>query len=276
MNRFEGQNRELAGLRKELEEANRNVANIRELKIRRDETIMTLREENSALKDQLREASKALESSTIPEVSELARLRREKAEAEAAMDRAVKQAETAQNLNGYLQDQYRTASDQAVELAEQNEYLESKTKDLERKASGEAVRLQQATTENKQKMAVTEVSRLRVELKNVKAVLAKKEDELKAKRGGIGTRAGSVPRSPRVGPASRAASPIPDRRIETLRNNTLYVLSHLIPTSTLSTRLVFCFMASSIRFDNLSLSSHHLFHFESCPSIIHFIFRKTS
>jgi hypothetical protein len=223
MNRFEGQNRELESLRRELEEANEKIANIRELKMRRDETIITLKEENRALKDQLQEASKALENSSIPEVSELARIRREKEEAETAMDRAVKNAESAQKLTGYLQDQYRAASDRAIEVVEQNEILEAKVKDLERKASGEAVRLQQASTDTKQQMAMTEVSRLRVELKNVKTVLAKKEEELKTKRGGIGTRAGSVPRSPRVGPASRAASPIPDRRIETLRNNTLYV-----------------------------------------------------
>lgn len=225
MDRFEVQTRELEGLRRELEEAKKNIDDILDLKSRRDETIVVLKDENRALKTQLQEAFKTLEGNVIPEIAELARLRREKAEAEEAADKAAKQAAAAQNLSSYLQDGYRKASDHALEVGEQNDILGAKVKELERIASGEANHLQKATISNRDEMTIIELRRLRVELKNTKAVLTKKEEELKSKRGGIGTRAGSVPRSPRVGPSSRATSPIPDRRIENLRNNTLYVSS---------------------------------------------------
>jgi hypothetical protein len=220
MNRFEDQNRKLIEVQAQLEKATKDLEDSNERRVRREEFVANLKEENSKLKDDLKAARLSLETGDIPEVAELERLRREKEEAEKVKQKAEKDLTNEREMSGYLQAEYMKASTVAMELRSSNDELQSKVASLEVKANGEAARLKQLGMDNQTKSAFREIDRLKAELKTREALLARKEEELKVKRSGIGTRAGSVPRSPRVGPInSRAASPIPDRRIENLKNS---------------------------------------------------------
>jgi hypothetical protein len=227
MNRFEEQNFLIRNLQNQLEEARSTLVDNQNLRQRREETIASLKEENGALKVQLTETRLALENSVIPEVAELERLRREKEEAVSARIKAESEMARNQSLGDYLKDEYNTASTRAMELAAENEDLQIQVASLSKKANGEAVRLKQINLDIQAKMAMREVDKLKLDLKNVNQILQRKEEELKTKRSGVGTRGGSVPRSPRVGPSSRGGSPIPDRRIEAVKNNlSLYVYTY--------------------------------------------------
>jgi Class II histone deacetylase complex subunits 2 and 3 len=220
MNRFEDQSRKLIEVQGQLEKVTKDLEDANERRVRREEFVTKLKDENLKLKEDLKVARLALESSEIPEVSELERLRREKEEAEKAKQKAEKDLKMEQEMSGYLRTEYMKASTLAMELRNSNDELLAKISNLEVKANGEAARLKQLGMDQQTKSAFREIDRLKAELKNRETLLARKEEELKVKRSGIGTRAGSVPRSPRVGPTnSRAASPIPDRRIENLKNS---------------------------------------------------------
>lgn len=230
MNRFEEQSRKLLEVQGQLQKTTKDLEDAGERRTRREEFITKLKDESRQLKDDLQAARLALESSEIPEIAELERLRREKDEAEKAKQKAVKDLANERETGEYLRSQYMTASNAASELRSSNEDLQSMVSGLEVRANGEAARLKQLGMDNQTKSAFRELDRLKAELKTRDALLARKEEEIKVKRSGISTRAGSVPRSPRVGPTnSRAASPIPDRRIENLKNNNLYVSNPLSP-----------------------------------------------
>ena len=222
MNRFEAQSFKMRSVEKQLEEAKKALEDAKEVRLHKDETITALKDESAKLKDELKTARGSLESSTVPEVAELETMRREREEALAAKAKAEQALENEKLLQEYLRKEYSTASTRAMELVRTNDDLQSRVDSLEKKATGEAVRLKKLTMDNQTKTAFVEITRLEVQLKNVQKVLQRKEEELsKSKRTGIGTRAASVPRSPRVGPtvASRGGSPIPDRRVETLKNS---------------------------------------------------------
>jgi hypothetical protein len=222
MNRFEAQSFKMRTMERELEDAKQALEDAKQLRLNKEEIIATLKGDSGKLKDELTTARSSLETSTVPEVAELETMRREKEEAVAAKAKAEQSLENERLLQEYLRKEYSTASTSAMELARANADLQSRVDALEKKATGEAVRLKKLTMDNQTKAAFVEITRLEVQLKNVQTVLQRKEEELsKSKRTGIGTRAASVPRSPRVGPttASRGGSPIPDRRVETLKNS---------------------------------------------------------
>jgi hypothetical protein len=222
MNRFEEQSFKMRSMERQLEEAKKALEDAKEVRLHKDETIANLREASGKIKDELKTARGSLETSAVPDIAELETMRREKEEALAAKAKAEQALENEKLLQEYLRNEYNTASTSAMELARTNDDLQSRVDSLEKKATGEAVRLKKLTMDNQTKTAFIEITRLEVQLKNVQRVLQRKEEELsKTKRTGIGTRAASVPRSPRVGPAvaSRGGSPIPDRRVETLKNS---------------------------------------------------------
>jgi hypothetical protein len=219
MNRFEDQSFKLRGLQTELEDAKTALEDSRTLRQRREETISVLKEENNNLKAQLTEARSALENGLVPEVAELERLRREKEEAELGRQKSEKDLANERSLGSYLRAEYSTASSRAMELGAENEDLLAQVNSLSKKANGEAVRLKQMNLDTQTTMTMREIDRLKLELKNKDQIIKRNQEELQKKRAGVGTRAGSVPRSPRVGPASRGGSPIPDRRIEAVKNN---------------------------------------------------------
>jgi hypothetical protein len=217
--RFEEQTSEKRVLASDLTEAKVGLSILHEQSHARSATIELLKEENRTLRSQLAEARLILETSAIPEIAAMEKLRQEKEKAEEARTKAEKETASQNLLTKYLSEQYAEASTRAAELSQENEEYLSRTKALEKTASGEISRVRQMHQSEQQKRTAAENIHLKQENKNLTVVLQRKEEELRNRKAGIGTRAGSVPRSPRVGPTSRAGSPIPDRRIGVLKNN---------------------------------------------------------
>lgn len=191
-------------------------------------TLNSLRNERSTLKEQLGEARGQLESSSIPEVAEREQLRRERDEALAKLERAQKARETENKESEFFRSQYQEASNQATALSTEVTTLTQQMREFEKLASGERERARKLTLETATNTYKEEVDRLTVQLRDREELIKQKNDEIKAIRGrqGVGTRAGSVPRSPRItggGPGSRGGSPAPSGlghggRLGALRN----------------------------------------------------------
>ncbi|KIW07426.1 uncharacterized protein PV09_02267 [Verruconis gallopava] len=217
--RFEEQTSEKRALAQQLSETKAKLDTAVRQRESRDATIDKLKEENRSLKMQLSEAHNALQASQIPEIADMERLRHEKEQAEIAKKRAEKAAEHVESTIGYVRQQLDEARSRAIELQEQNREYETRIALLERQVNGEISKARQLFLDERSRSESAENLRLRQENRNLQQLLQRKEEELKSRRSGMGTRAGSVPRSPRVGPPSRAGSPIPDRRIGALKNN---------------------------------------------------------
>jgi hypothetical protein len=217
--RFEEQTAEKRVLAKELSEVKAQLETVGRQRETRDKTIDRLKEELRTLKSQLSEAHAALEGSQVPEIAAMEKLRLEKEQAENAKKRAERAAESQESMMGYARQQLEEARSRATELKEQNQEYEARITLLERQANGEISKARQLFLDERSKSESAENLRLKQENRNLQQLLQRKEEELRNRRSGMGTRAGSVPRSPRVGPSSRAGSPIPDRRIGALKNN---------------------------------------------------------
>ncbi|KAI9880921.1 MAG: hypothetical protein M1830_009989 [Pleopsidium flavum] len=171
--------------------------------------IANLKEQQTTLVTELREAQIALESSAIPEIATL-----EKTKAE-ARQLAVDKAQLEKRLASLTKDfeftrqQYQHASTAAAENASALTDLQSEVSALKQQASGEAVRLRQLNISNESQVHLGRAKQLEATLEEREELLRKKEEELREmKRGrGLATRASSAPRSPRLG--SRASSPVP-------------------------------------------------------------------
>jgi DNA repair exonuclease SbcCD ATPase subunit len=217
--RFEEQTAEKRNLLKEISESKVLLETAGRQRESRDATIDKLKEEIRIMRSELGEAHGQLQGSQIPEVAALEKLRQEKEQAETALKRAERDAATQASTMGYVREQLEEARSRAIELQEQNSDFESRFTILERQANGEISKARSLFLDDRSKNESAENLRLKQENRNLQQLLQRKEEELKSRRTGMGTRAGSVPRSPRVGPASRAGSPIPDRRIGALKNN---------------------------------------------------------
>ncbi|QDS68960.1 hypothetical protein FKW77_008792 [Venturia effusa] len=217
--RFEEQSKQKRELVGELNQVRNELELIKTQKENRDITVDKLREERRELQIQLDEARAALAGSAIPEVAAAEKLRQDVGQAQEDKRKAEKMLDSQSSLNGYLSQQYSQASDRATELAGENRELESRIKILEKQASGEIAKARQQFQDEQKRRTAMENAKLKAQVSNLTALLSRKEEELRTKKAGVGTRASSVPRSPRVGPASRANSPIPDRRIGALKNN---------------------------------------------------------
>lgn len=217
--RFEEQTAEKRLLLKELSEAKTSLEVAGRQRETRDATIDRLKDEIRELRSQLGDAHGQLAGSQIPEVAALEKLREEKEAAEAAQRRAEKNAANSEQTLSYARQQMDDARTRAMELQEQNQEYQSRFAVLERQATGEISKARSLFLDERSKSESAENLRLKQENRNLQQLLQRKEEELKSRRSGMGTRAGSVPRSPRVGPASRAGSPIPDRRIGAIKQS---------------------------------------------------------
>ncbi|KAF2427575.1 hypothetical protein EJ08DRAFT_353621 [Tothia fuscella] len=217
--RFEAQTAEKRSLASELTETKRIIVSIQNQNEVGIASIESFKETTRDLRERLAEARRALETSAIPEIAAMEKLRQEKEKAEEARAKAEKDKASQDSLNKYLAENYSLASTRAAELGQENEEYAAKNMALEKTASGEIVKVRQMYHSEQQKRLQSENIRLKQEVKNMSSLLQRKEEEHRNRKPGVGTRAGSVPRSPRVGPASRAGSPIPDRRIGVLKNN---------------------------------------------------------
>ena len=222
--RFEESGAEIRAARKERDEAEMRAA----VAIKQKESLAArfekVDEERRVAKAQLDAERAANVSSADTNIAELARLRASLAEAETTKDKAEKSIACKEADFEFLRSEYQKASSAAAEYADRIENLEAQNTTLTRKADGQAAKLKRMVIDENQRSLLCENQKLKLELENREKLLAQREEELRSVKNfkglGMGTRAASVPRSPRVGAngGSRAASPLPGGRINLLRN----------------------------------------------------------
>lgn len=222
--RFEESGAEIRAARKERDEAEMRAAVVIKQKESLAVRFEKADEEHKAAKAQLDAERAANASSADTNVAELACLRASLAEAETAKDKAEKSIARKEADFEFLRSEYQKASSAAAEYADRIENLEAQNIILTRKADGQAAKLKRMGIDENQRSLLRENQKLKLELENREKLLAQREEELRSVKNlkglGMGTRAASVPRSPRVGAngGSRAASPLPGGRINLLRN----------------------------------------------------------
>ncbi|KAF2727154.1 hypothetical protein EJ04DRAFT_529673 [Polyplosphaeria fusca] len=144
-------------------------------------------------------------------VAALARLHQELDASKAAEAAAIRRAESDQKTLEYLREQYQTAERRVNELTAENASLSKEVTDLTHKADRTKVELNQLSMDQRFERTQNQRNVYKAENEVLKKRLQRVEEDnarLKASKGvGMGTRAQSVPRSPRVGSASRGASP---------------------------------------------------------------------
>ncbi|KAF2113548.1 hypothetical protein BDV96DRAFT_647808 [Lophiotrema nucula] len=156
-------------------------------------------------------------------IAEITNLRKELAEAKANEERAVKREESTANTLEFVKESYQTGQTYASELRDTNTTLTAQVADYRKKAESKAAEVAKTFYNNQYKKVVQDRDKARNQVGLLQKQLHQVQDDmakLKTGRGvGMGTRAQSVPRSPRVGgPASRGASPAPHRdRLTNLR-----------------------------------------------------------
>lgn len=222
----EEQREQILFLNKENRELKQSQLTTRERVRVRDDTIASLKAERTTLQKALDEARAQLASSTIPAVSEREQLRRERDDAQAKLERAQRAREAESRESDFFRAQYQDAANTATDGANEAAALRRQVRDLQSAASGERERARGLSLRAAKDAYAGEVAQLRAQLKASEDLVKLKDSEVKALRGrqGVGTRAGSVPRSPRVvggGPGSRGGSPAPSGlggRVERLRN----------------------------------------------------------
>ncbi|PNS16536.1 HDA1 complex subunit 3 [Sphaceloma murrayae] len=210
--RHEDQRAQLIKIREERDEAHTSAAAAAARLAGRDEVINKLKGERDGYRAQLDEAKAALHSHVVPEIAEVEKLKsrveeleREKGKMEARIENARKDAE-------YVRGLYQEASGKAAALAEEKSDLESSVEDLERRAGSAAAAARAASKDKAGQILRAEVKRLKLELGDREKVLNRKDEEIarlkEKERGRMGTRGGSVPRSPgRLGSPMRLEPP---------------------------------------------------------------------
>jgi len=164
----------------------------------RDAEISELKKKSSELQDKLKEASEALQNSTIPEVRELEQLKAKLQAAETDKEKAEKRlASTARDFD-FTREQYQRASGSAASLADEVSSLKESNAVLARQADANKVRIHQIQEANESEQLGESIDELQAENEMLKAELWRKHEELK-NRGSRGLRGVSTPRSPRVG-----------------------------------------------------------------------------
>ncbi|ORY03337.1 hypothetical protein BCR34DRAFT_591630 [Clohesyomyces aquaticus] len=177
------------------------------------------------LRAKLQEHENVAVSSEDEKIAEIARLMKELREVKEEAERAEAKAASAENLRNYMQEQYSDARERATQLNDEKIAAESERDAYKQQADVTHVDLKKLHIDDSTKQVMRQVELLRTQKKQMEKLLQQKEDEITkmrtAKGVGMGTRAASVPRSPRVGAGgvtSRGASPLPGGRISNLRN----------------------------------------------------------
>lgn len=175
-----------------------------------------LRSERTELKKELNEANLRLLDHTVPERAEHESLRQALAQAKAEKATIEKRLEQARNQCDFFRDQYQEASNTAQREVSANAELRNQVAHLTNRATGEQTKLRQMGYDARTKQLENENKKLKAMLKDHKAGLKFRDDEIaklkEASRGRMGTRGTSVPRSPRLaspmgGGRSRQGSP---------------------------------------------------------------------
>lgn len=200
----------------ELEQAQRLAAAAK----RRAETLadsnINLRTQVAALRTEVSDTKALLLNHDNPNNRSNAILQAELDAAVAELAKQSRASKTHSDELDYVRSNYQTASNQASTLAQENKDLAAQNVTLQRDASGQRTHARQMVLNAQTQAWTLEKKRLVLELQNKNAMLQRNAEEiakLKEGRGRMGTRATSVPRSPRVGsrPSSPAAAAKPSR-----------------------------------------------------------------
>lgn len=177
--------------------------------------------EMRTLTEQLDEQRKTHLLSEDEKITEITKLRKDLALANADKDRAVKNEKAAEVTLEYMKEQYRIAQNAATSSASAIADLEAKIAKLSHAALGQPAKLKALHLDRQYESLTTQIRCLKAENGILKKSLVTKEEELvRAKlsgsRMGVGTRATSAtPQPSKV--RSRAASPM-GGRLSNLRN----------------------------------------------------------
>lgn len=173
----------------------------------------SLRDEVSNLQKQLEVANAALLDHTVPERAELEKSKAEAVAAVTESENNIKRVKTLEEQLDYLRDQYQTRSNENTMLANSNDEQAKQIAELQVQASGERAKLKAINNDTLIKKYADTVKQLRTVVKEREGTMQRMSEELtrlREPRGRVGTRASSIPRSPRAGtrePASRQGSP---------------------------------------------------------------------
>ena len=217
--RFEDQTTEKRALIVQIDEFETKLTLAQQSREAREFAISALKEEKRRLERELETARGLASTSNVQEVVNVLEIMKENEELKDRLKSLDKERRLAVSIKDDLQQSYLAASEHASTLSNQVSDKESQIVGLTRRASGIAIEVKRMNHEASVKTYTAEIQRLKAMLANREQLLKTKEEELKSRRVPIGTRASSVPRSPRVGPTSRAGSPISDKRINNLKNN---------------------------------------------------------
>ncbi|KAK8187260.1 hypothetical protein IWZ00DRAFT_574966 [Phyllosticta capitalensis] len=216
----------ILGLRQELQDNKAEVAKASERIERQTDIISKLKDEKVTLEESLAEARTALETSAIPEISQQERMRQERDEALKSLENSKKAQESQDRVMDFIREQYQEASSSAVESSAEKDTLTQQVRELRRQVASEMERARKLSLSSASNAWKDEVEKLQAQLRDRDDMIRRQSEEIKnmRPRQGVGTRAGSVPRSPRImggGPGSRGGSPAPSGlggRVERLRN----------------------------------------------------------
>ena len=184
------------------------------------ERLATKTAESRQLEEQLAEQRATHLLSEDEKIVGITQLRKDLATAQQEMQRATKNAQTAESTLEYMKEQYRLAQDAATSAQATVDQLTAENAKLTHTASGEPAKLKAMHLGRQYENKDRQLRAMSAELGNVKRALGIKEDELtrwknNIGRVGVGTRAQSVTPQPKV--RSRAASPL-GGRLSNLRN----------------------------------------------------------
>ncbi|KAI4765871.1 hypothetical protein E4T52_14062 [Aureobasidium sp. EXF-3400] len=173
----------------------------------------SLRDDVLDLKKQLEVANAALLNHSVPERAEIEKSKSEALAAVTETEGQVKRTKMLEEQLDYLRSQYQDRSNENTVLAAANADYAKKVEELEVKASGERARLKAINNDALIKKYQDTVKQLRTVVKEREGTMQRMSEEnarLREPRGRVGTRASSIPRSPRAGtrePVSRQGSP---------------------------------------------------------------------
>ncbi|KAF2220635.1 hypothetical protein BDZ85DRAFT_29362 [Elsinoe ampelina] len=178
----------------------------------RDSIISKVKTERDAYKMQAEEAKAALHSHVVPELAEIQKLQTRLEEAEKDKIKLEGRVESARKEAEYVRTLYQDASSKAADMADKTTEMQDQVADLKRRASVAAQQARLASKDGANQTLRKEIRKLRLEVVDRERVLKAKDEEIarlkEKERGRMGTRGGSVPRSPgRLGSPMRLEPP---------------------------------------------------------------------
>ena len=201
--RFEEQRQQLHAVTQQRDYTNESARKAVERMSTIEARVTALRTERSELQEQIADYKARLLEHAVPERAALEKYRLAAEQAEAEKQLAGKRHETTKAELEYLRDMYQASSQAAQALNSQVNELQTSLSAAQNKASGEQAKLRQMGYDAQTKSLRQQNKQLKALLQDREAALKLRDEEIarlkEASRGRMGTRATSVPRSPRLG-----------------------------------------------------------------------------